>query len=374
MNASVKEMIAYRRKVLHHARALLEVHPDLVDDYERAKQVVRVFRTPAFYEISTQCNMACEGCYYFDYDRHPVEHDLPLDQWISFFKAEAERGVTMAYFLGAEPALRQDRLHAAVPHFKYGNLGTNGTILIDRDIPFRIAISAWGADKTDLKVRKKSPLRQAVKMYEGDPRVNILYTIARWNIDDIRPVVDICRDAGLQLTFSLYSPTDTFLMRRNLNTTGNEPGLKKARLLEDPCFTEDDLTRICDLLGGLLEDYPETVVYSQAYNRWSTRPGPLYRINPETGIAEDCHSRIVPPMRYYTTGLKPAEIKCCTPALDCSQCRIYSGGWSSKFDPCLSDVETVEAFKDWMDMVDTVGKIFLYEKSVETKQPLKQRP
>ncbi len=40
--------------------------PAIRDRYENAKQVVRIFRKPAFYEITQRCNLKCEGCYYFE--------------------------------------------------------------------------------------------------------------------------------------------------------------------------------------------------------------------------------------------------------------------------------------------------------------------
>lgn len=368
LDLSPKKAISHRREILKLLRSILEAHPDLEPGYEHAKKIIRVFRKPAFYEITTQCNLSCEGCYYFDYNANPIEYNQPLGNWDSFFAAEAERGVSMAYFLGAEPALRQDRLHAAVPYFTHGNIGSNGTIPIDKDVPFRIAISVWGAEETDARLRKNSQFRQAVNNVEGDARVNMLYTVTHFNIGQIKTVADICRDSGLELTFNLYSPTDSLLKKLEQKTGKNKPGSAAGTPQDTPCLTEDDLARTHDLLGCLMEDYPDTILYSQAYNDWSTKPGSLYTINPDTGIAEDCHSRILPPMRYYSSELKTADVKCCTPALNCSHCRMYSGGWSSKFEPEFSDVKSVSALKNWIEMIRILGRIFLYKKNEPQNQ------
>ena len=72
-----------------------------------------------------------------------------------------------------------------------------------------------------------------------------------------------------------------------------------------------------------MEDFPETVLYSRNYNAWSTRDEPLHPVDAD-GIAPDCGSRITPLMHYYGADLERKEIKCCTPDLDCSQCRIMS--------------------------------------------------
>jgi hypothetical protein len=112
-----------------------------------------------------------------------------------------------------------------------------------------------------------------------------------------------------------------------------------------------------------MDDFPETVVYSRAYNDWATRPGPLHDIDPETGIATGCGSRIIGQMRYHTADGEMAARKCCTPDVDCSSCRMYSGGWSSKFQPTLEDVASEAAFSDWLEMMRTLGQIFLYDRS-----------
>jgi hypothetical protein len=68
-------------------------------------------------------------------------------------------------------------------------------------------------------------------------------------------------------------------------------------------------------------------------------------------------------MRYHTADARQAERKCCTPDVDCSSCRMYSGGWSSKFQPTAHDVSSEAAFSDWLDMMKTLGEIFLYDRS-----------
>ncbi len=109
-----------------------------------------------------------------------------------------------------------------------------------------------------------------------------------------------------------------------------------------------------------MEDFPDTVIYSHAYNAWATRAGPLYDIDPATGVADRCGSRIVGQMRYHRPDLQRVDVKCCTADVDCSQCRMYSGGWSTKFRPCAQDVASESAFCDWLEMIDNLGRIFLY--------------
>ena len=202
------------RVVLRRIREIVEPRPDLSERYEAAKQTIRIFRKPAFYEVTQRCNLKCEGCYYFESGLKEITERQAVDEWRSFFAKETERQVSMAYFVGAEPALHQERLMAAAGHFQYGNVGTNGTIKIDKAVPFRITISMWAGDEeTDRKMRGADAFKKAFKNYRGDPRAIVYYTLSRWNLDGARKIAELCRENGLPLTFNLYSPTVTYLAK-----------------------------------------------------------------------------------------------------------------------------------------------------------------
>lgn len=351
---------SHRRAKLERLTTLLKSHPELHSAYQEAKRVVRAFRRPAFYEITQRCNLWCEGCYYFDDQNTGIVEETSAAAWQRFFADEGARGVSMAYFVGAEPALEQDRLRFAARHFPYGNIGTNGTIRLDPEIPFRIGVSVWaGSDATDQALRGGSVFRKALRNYAGDRRAVMLYTVTRQNIDETALVAQMCQDHGLELTFNLYSPTIGF--QRNLaRFNGNDDRFFRISAPgRTPSLEGDDLRRVRETLDDLIDRYPGTILYSHAYNRWATSPAPRYRIAPDSGIAEDCGSRIVPPMRYYTTDLQLAQVKCCTPAVDCGQCRMYSGGWSSLFEPGLEHLADGDTLREWLDMLHVLGRIFL---------------
>src|ERR1700754_3211627 len=204
------------RLVLRRIRDLLDENPHLAPRYEDAKKIIRIFRKPAFYEVTQRCNLKCEGCYYFEGNFKPVKEQDKISEWEHFFAHEKERGVSIAYFVGAEPALEQERLVAAAKIFPYGNVGTNGTVKIDPIVPYRISISMWaGDDDTDKKLRGASVFKKAFKNYHGDPRVLVYFTLSRWNLGTVRTVVEMCRDNGFPITFNLYSPSITFLQKLN---------------------------------------------------------------------------------------------------------------------------------------------------------------
>jgi len=354
------------RVMLRRIRDLTGSRPDLAARYEAAKATIRHFRKPAFYEVTQRCNLKCEGCYYFESERVPIDEQQAVAEWERFFATEAQRQVSMAYFVGAEPALHQERLLAAAGHFVHGNVGTNGTIRIDPAIPFRISISMWaGDDETDRTLRGASAFRKAFRNYRGDRRAIVYYTLSHWNLDGARIIAEMCRDNGLPLTFNLYSPTATYLSKLAEHQPNDDEFFRVSRPDDTPMLSDADLGRAERIVLELMEDFPETVLYSRAYNRWSTRPGPLHALDAQ-GTAPLCGSRITSLMHYYGADLVRKNIKCCTPDLDCSQCRIMSGGWSTKLAPDANDLASADAFSDWLEMLEALKRIFVYEHSATT--------
>jgi hypothetical protein len=341
---------------------LVSGNPELHERYEAAKRVIRIFRKPTFYEITQRCNLKCEGCYYFE---GGVTHDKleedSLEAWEEFFSAEAQRGVSIAYFVGAEPALEQERLIAASRYFEYGNIGTNGTVKIDPAVPYRIAISMWaGDDETDRKLRGGSVFRKAFKNYRGDPRALVYYTLSRWNLDGARTIAEMCRDNGLPLTFNLYSPTVTYLSKLREGRTNDDQFFRVSRPEDTPVFSDDDLKRARRTTLELMNEFPDTVLYSKSYNDWSTKPAPLHALD-ENGLAFRCGSRITSGMNYYGSDLSQQTPKCCTPDLDCSQCRIMSGGWSTKLQPDAADLANATSLANWLEMIEAIDRIFVHQ-------------
>ncbi|MGN7613496.1 hypothetical protein ACQZV8_15590 [Magnetococcales bacterium HHB-1] len=351
----------YGRKIATTIQSFLRGDKALTTRYRQAKQVIRAFRQPAFYEITTECNLSCEGCYYFSHENPlPPENQHPAEDWERFFAHEAKRGVSMAYFVGAEPGLAQERLLAAAAHFPYGNIGTNGTIPIDQSIPYRIGVSLWaGETHSDRDLRGAAVFRKALRNYRGDPRAIMLLTVTRWTIDQIETIAKMCQDHGVALTFNLYSPTHMFLKKLHDHAQQDSQHFRLSGPDHAPLLNAEIISKVHDTLASVLDRFPETVIYSHAFNDFICAPTPLYTLDSE-GIAIDCGSRILPPMRYYTTDLKSQSIKCCTAEVDCASCRLYSGGWSSKFVPKHSDIKDRAAFERWIGMIEVLGDIFLY--------------
>ncbi|MDG6099379.1 radical SAM protein [Alteromonas sp. ZYF713] len=355
------ELIDNARSIVNQIQVYTSTDSGLKARYDKAKKTIRAFRKPAFYEIETKCNLKCEGCYYFEGgDTWNIDVENPVTDWNSFFEKEKRRGVTMAYFVGAEPALSQDRLVSAAEHFQWGNIGTNGTIKLSNEIPYRIGVSVWAGDEdADIKLRGANSFRKALRNYQGDPRAIMLFTVTPQTISQVAEVARLCREHGVELTFNMYSPTHSYLNKIASAAKNNTTFFRFSNEKSSLIFNPKSLAEAREAMGSALDDFPETVRYCHEYNDYMCQPGSRYRIDPN-GVATNCQSRIVDPMRYHTVDFQTASVKCCTPDVDCSDCRMYSGGWSSRFIPAQRDVESVDAFKGWLNTIDTLGRIFLY--------------
>ena len=350
------------RKVLKAIRAYCAANNEIACDYKKAKKVVRAYRRPAFYEVSTRCNLFCEGCYYFE---SPQESQLQdpgdsPDEWEAFFRAENQRGVSMAYFVGAEPALEPKRLFRAKRYFPFNNMGTNGTIKVDKNLPFRIGVSAWAAtDEADIKLRGAAAFRKALKNFEGDSRAIILFTVSAWNLQDIPLIVRMCVDHGIDLTFNFYSPTETFLDRLMNNSIPSQY-LRESTSEDTPQLSDTQLIQARNMIEDARVAYPETVLISPNVNKILTKIGSIYDLD-EDGIALSCGSKITGKFKYFKADKKEATLKCATPSIKCSECRTYSGVWSTRFKPNHIDIASEANFKSWLTDINMLGRIFLHD-------------
>lgn len=357
---------AQARYVAGRIKRIVDGQPDLKERYDNARRIIRAFRRPSFYEISQRCNLWCEGCYYFeDESRVPAEREMSDDAWASFFAAERERGVSMAYLVGAEPALYPSRLIAASRNIRYGNIGSNGTIRIPEEVRCRIDVSVWGNETDDAVLRGGSVLRKAMRNYAGDPRALMLFTLSPWNLDSIDDVMLASQDHDLKVTFSMFSPTTTYLSKLDRGQPADSKYFRLGPTRSRPAFEEADLRRASELILDAMQRYPGTLLFCEEYCDLITNPEPLYDIDPVTGMAENCGSRIRDPLRYFDAGGQRKHIKCCTPDVDCHHCRLYSGGWSTQFRPKETYLNDAPSFERWLNIIETIGKIFIYPYPLE---------
>lgn len=286
---------------------------------------------PSQYDITSTCNLACEGCLFFSGQDHLDHADLSdLHTIDAFFAAEAARGVRYGYFGGAEPALAEGKLIAASRHIPYGVVFTNGTRAISREIPYRIHVSVWGSPARSRNLRGADLLQKQLANYSGDKRAVFVFTITRQNIDDMAPFAGFCAEHGLKLSFNHFSPTLKYM-----DFTQGKIGPDKYHHLtkddeHEVLLRAVDLERSGHIIDTLLDKYTESIIYNKTFNHLIHAPAGLYPdIDPATGIARDCGVLINNSLRHFNTDLFRSTAKCCSPNIECSSCRLYAQSFAT---------------------------------------------
>lgn len=275
------------------------------------------------YDINNTCNLTCEGCYYFvsgqkTYNRRPSAADYD-----AFFAAEAARGVNYPQFSGGEPSLNPAALQVAAKHWEHGIIYTNGVKKVPADVPFRIAVSVWGARGRSEFLRGLSSYDQAFETAKGDPRAVIYFTINRQNIDDIPEVVEDCVSAGVKLSFNDFAMTTEYIRILNEAEEGTSPYVRQSQN-ENPSLRMEDRLRAADIIDRMIDRHGDSILYSKLLNDFVHRSPAIYEIDPVTKVANDCPYLGTSYHRGFGFDLKPLKGKrCCAPEFDCSDCRIH---------------------------------------------------
>jgi MoaA/NifB/PqqE/SkfB family radical SAM enzyme len=314
------------------------------------------------YDVSRVCNLRCEGCLFFEGSDYVAHADEKSDaEWDAFFAAEAARGVNFPYLAGAEPGLQRQRLALAAKHFRRGVVFTNGTVPLDPALPFTIHVSLWGAAEETERLRGGDSFERALRNFADDPRARFAYTVNAQNIASARRVAEICAAHGAKLTFSLFSPTTLYNWKLANATPNDDEYFRISAPGENLALSAEQLIEIRGVLDSLVETYPDTLIYTKAYNHWVTDPAGLYEIDPETGWALDCETRRASYHKHFRTDLTSSGSKCCSPNIDCRECRAYamaSGTAVSRFRRFLGSEED---FRRWVDMAEQWCRLFFHD-------------
>lgn len=340
-------------------KALFAQYPALKARYELVRRMAGHMH-PSQYDVSDICNLKCEGCLYFaGTDRSGTHEEISPDAIDRFFAGEAARGVNFAQLGGAEPALSRTKLKIIAKHIPRGLIFTNGTIPIDKAIRYRIHISIWGLDDEARILRKADSFKKALKLYAGDDRAIFVLTINRQNLNSILPVARICHLSGVKLSFSHFSPTEQYAAPHL-----SSDYMRVSSEGQSLALGSDDLVRAHDEIALAMATYPDTVVYSSAFNDWIHRPEGLYKLD-ERGVAMDCGSRVTDRYRHFRVDLNDGgNVKCCAPNLDCRTCRIYAQSLVTalhRFNPFSASGGD---FAAWLEMYEFWAKLFLLDNDV----------
>ncbi|MFD1332116.1 hypothetical protein ACFQ4O_08910 [Methylopila musalis] len=271
--------------------------------------------------------------------------------------------MTYGQFGGAEPALRQDVLRAAARHLTRGLVFSNGTIRLDPALPYAIHISVWGLGEQGARLRGADVFTKALRNYRDDPRATFVFTLNAENLESVPELARLCAEAGVRVSFSHFSPTLEY--SRLLDDAQAEKGdyFRISRDGGSLMLDRDGLARAQDLIAAALDAYPETVVYSHAFNRWIHRPEGVYDVDPQTGLPANCGSRVTTHYRHFHTDMTDAgDAKCCTPNIDCRTCRLYAQSLASVLHRVQEFTATEASFSDWLDIWEHWRRLFLVER------------
>src|SRR5262249_8347985 len=155
--------------------------------YSKLKKHFRIRESA--YDVTSRCQLRCDGCYYFQGDKYRVQDVTEAERWKAFMEQERERGINYVNLAGAEPALVPDVLRACYDTIPTGNIFSNGLTAIDRGIRYRIHLSVWGNAAGDPQYRGVYCLPKQLKNYKGDDRPIFVYTFNKDNIDQIDDVL-----------------------------------------------------------------------------------------------------------------------------------------------------------------------------------------
>lgn len=211
-DARPSSFVVPSRETARRIQSFIATAPELGPRYARAKEFRRILRQVSNFDLTSRCNLRCEGCFYFegdDYKQATEQEDLA--RWQTFFEDQARRGVTFASISGAEPALEQDRLQIANRCIPRGVIFTNGTIKIRPSINYSIVTSIWGDAGTTEAFRGGGVFWKALKIHKGDRRARALFMVHAKNIGQISEVTRIVSDHGIRLSFNYFSPTNSYL-------------------------------------------------------------------------------------------------------------------------------------------------------------------
>lgn len=331
--------------------SLVAENPFYRQIFDRARRSRR--RVTSVYDISTRCNLFCEGCLCFDRDggfggRAPGRASPDLD---GFFGQEHARGVTYPQLAGAEPSLEQKTLHLAARYWKTGMVHTNGIRAIDRELPFRLYISVWGGRELTRKWRGADCYEKTLNTAQDDPRAIINYTINSQNIEDILPVALECSDRGLQMTFQIYSPTSDYLDYLSRDEQSSHTYIRGADTGDNLQLGTADLARAEAAVIRAMDRFPQTIIFTHALARWLFAAPETFPDWTEGQPAPSgCFAGNDPRHRHYQPGQVVERQKTCGhPSVDCRTCKLYTTIYPAFFADKLSGRMSRQDAVDFLD-------------------------
>ncbi|HMI20823.1 MAG TPA: hypothetical protein VK533_14905 [Sphingomonas sp.] len=276
------------------------------------------------YDVNNTCDLACEGCYYFVSDQKTDNRRPSAQDYDAFFAAEVARGINYPVIAGGEPSLNPSALRTAAKHWPSGIIYTNGARRIPEDVPFRIAVSVWGAKARNETLRGPNSYDRSLATATGDKRAMIYFTISRDNIDDIEPVVLDCVARGIPVCFQDFSMTTEYMrLLEEQVPPGDNRYFRMSTTDNNLSLRLSDRMRAADIIDAMIDRFPDHILFNKTVNDWMHRMPAIHTIDPETNVATDCAMLNAPWHVAYSFDLQPSPgKKCCAPEFDCRDCRV----------------------------------------------------
>jgi MoaA/NifB/PqqE/SkfB family radical SAM enzyme len=238
---------------------------------------------PAFFDITSRCNLKCPHCYFF---RGRQTRDLSPQEWEGLFAKYKKRHFHHAVLSGGEPTLNQDVIFLANKFFPIVNIATNGLIKIPPAIRHTILVSLDGQETTHESIRGKGTFEKVLANYKDDKRVIYRMTINKLNLNEIVPVTQIAQRNNVRgISFIIHAPY-----------------LQKDAL----CLSQDELEEVRTKLLAVIKKYGKFVYLT---------PKMLHAMVYST-FGQDCELK--GSVALYSDGTPK---KCSMNNVDCATCK-----------------------------------------------------
>lgn len=321
--------------------------PGTREKWEKVRQYF--FLRESTYDMTRQCNLACEGCYYYYGEKAGARENKNPADWRRLMQQERERGITYVVLAGAEPSLVPELCEVCHQEIPLGCIATNGIKPIPGTVDYQIHISVWGNDETSRQLRHAANmLERQIGNYGDDPRAVFVYTFTRENIGEVWDVMERLAQNDCRVTFNMFS-----------SPVGYDGGLR---------HTAASLQKTRETMEQVRQRYPEhtlftpynAVAHTHRFGLHDLYACPYPRVNPSTDIG------LGRSFRQYRTDLTwDREAACCVPDTECADCRHYAAGSAVVTARMFRHAADVQTFQAWLDYVDNYLAVWLrgYEKS-----------
>jgi MoaA/NifB/PqqE/SkfB family radical SAM enzyme len=177
------------------------------------EQIVKKVPIAVNYDLTWQCNLRCEHCYFFssaaelELGSVNERNDLTDKQWSKIFKYHSDLGVQSAALTGGEPTLRMPLIEQALEYFPKVQVATNGLIKIPQFEGTKqplIWVSLDGSKETHNQMRGANVFDKVIDNIRDDKRVLISCTVTSQNYMDIEGAVQSAYEAGISGIFFLW--------------------------------------------------------------------------------------------------------------------------------------------------------------------------